>query len=243
MRARILLSVRVTLGLGCQSSLSMAALDPSPRPGRWRESRSIISPCHPQDLTGALPLIFCVRSNVQTLGPDVYSRRGFSGAGTTLLVVLSNPPLTTTGDRTLRRIALFKELFEVEALITANLFSIPTYRTGNLTDAGQAPDGWLGARSDLSVAIGSCTAVLLAYGAQEPSGSARIHFRYQVKMARDLMSTRNLPVWTVGGRPLHPTRWHRHTHRTYPDLEFREALKLSLLRMPDKSGTPSSLTP
>lgn len=99
---------------------------------------------------------------------------------------------------------------------------------------GQAPDGWLAARDQLSHGVENCTAVLLAFGAQEPSGSARRHFRDQVMSTGDLISARNLPVWTVGGRPLHPTRWHRHTHSKYPDLEFREALKLSLLRAPAK---------
>lgn len=180
---------------------------------------------------------------MQTLGTVTNSKHELSRPGTTLLVILSNPPLSTTGDRTLRRIALLQELFGIDATLTANLFSIPTYRTGGLSDVGQASDGWLAARGQLSDAIDNCTAVLLAYGAQEPSGSARRHFRDQVKLARDLMSARNLPVWTTGGRPLHPSRWHRHTHSNYPDLDFREALVLSLSLAPAPAATSKQPAP
>lgn len=151
-----------------------------------------------------------------------------SKPGTVLLVLMSNPPLNTTGDRTRRRVELVRELLEVEETMTANLFSIPTYRTGGIAEAGKEPQGWLDARPVLGDAIEKANAVLLAYGGQEPTGPARSNFRDQVAWMRAAIDARGASVWTIGGRPLHPTRWHRHTHAQYPGIPFREALVLAV---------------
>jgi len=157
-----------------------------------------------------------------------------SKPGTVLLVLMSNPP-TTSGDRTRRRVALLQELLGIEHTLTANLFAVPTYRTGGITEAGVDIHGWQAARPALGEAIAQANAVLLAYGGQEPSGAARKHFREQVAWARATIEERGASVWTVGGRPLHPSRWHRHTHSEHPDVPFREAL-LFAVRPEDRSG-------
>jgi len=141
---------------------------------------------------------------------------------------MSNPPSTTTGDRTRRRVELLQELLDVPEIATANLFSIPTYRTGGIAQAGIEKRGWMEARPAISEAINRCTAVLLAYGGQAPSGPARLHFRDQLAWVQERIDARDLPVWTVGGRSLHPSRWHRHTYAEHPGVEFREALVRSV---------------
>ncbi|SMG44516.1 DUF1643 domain-containing protein [Agreia pratensis] len=155
-----------------------------------------------------------------------------SQPGTILLVLMSNPPSTTTGDRTRRRVELLQTLVGIEETVTANLFSIPTYRTGEISEAGVDADGWLDARPAIVDAMDRCTAVMLAYGGQEPAGQARMHFREQISWAEKLIDARNLPVWTVGGRPLHPSRWHRFTHSNYPEVPFHDALVRSVKRRP-----------
>lgn len=153
-----------------------------------------------------------------------------SQPGTILLVLMSNPPSTTTGDRTLRRVELLQALFGIEESLTANLFAIPTYRTGEISDVGVDATGWLNARPAIAEAMDHCTAIMLAYGGQEPSGPARTHFREQIAWAEQLIESRKLPVWSVGGRPLHPSRWHRFTYSNYPGVPFHDALVRSVVR-------------
>lgn len=175
--------------------------------------------------------------------PGAMRPHDLSRPGTVLLVLMSNPPSTTSGDRTRRRVALLSELLGISATVTANLFSIATYRTGNIVEVGAEPDGWLEARPAISAAIEQCNAVLLAYGGQEPSGPARVHFRGQVAWAETLIEARDLPVWSVGGRPLHPSRWHRFTHAQYPGVLFHEALVRSVEKRPrDGWRRPTALS-
>jgi hypothetical protein len=144
-----------------------------------------------------------------------------------LVVILSNPP-TTSGLRTLQRVELAKKTLGFDSVSAANLFSIPTYRTGGITQVGAEPDGWIAAREGLADAIGKANAVVLAYGCQEPSGAARQHFRNQLAWMRTEISGSGLATWMIDGRPRHPSRWHRHTHTRYPELSFAEALPLVL---------------
>ncbi|MDD9153578.1 DUF1643 domain-containing protein [Plantibacter flavus] len=148
--------------------------------------------------------------------------------GSRILIVMSNPPLGTSGDRTMKRVALMRELLRADSTLTANLFALPTYRTGDISQVGQQPSGWLDARSQILKGVSFADAVVLAYGAQEPRGAARAHFRSQVRWLHDALRMHDMPTWTVGGRPLHPSRWHRHTHRTHPSESFQRALLDSL---------------
>ncbi|WP_154654111.1 DUF1643 domain-containing protein [Acidipropionibacterium thoenii] len=145
-----------------------------------------------------------------------------------LLTIGSNPPLGTSGQRTMGRIALAAEVLGYSEVRLANLFALPTYRTGDLSTVGATADGWLQARPLLQEGLTSAGAVLLAHGKQAPSGSARQHFRDQVAWMDEQIALAGLPVWWVGGEARHPSRWQRHTHRTYPSLTFEEALPLVL---------------
>ena len=109
-----------------------------------------------------------------------------------------------------------------------NLFPLPTYRTTDISLLGTHASDWLTARPAIEVAIGQASLVLLAYGVSEPTGVARMHFRAQVKWLGDLIDSVSSPPYQVGEGPRHPSRWHRWTSRTHPDLTFVEALRLSL---------------
>ncbi|MBG6058055.1 hypothetical protein RCH16_001253 [Cryobacterium sp. MP_M5] len=113
-------------------------------------------------------------------------------------------------------------------MATANVFAIPTHRTGGIAEAGAEPDGWLDARSALTEALAAADAVILAYGCQEPSGRARQHFRNQLAWLQTEIDACGVTTWMVDGRPRHPSRWHRHTYAKYPGLPFSEALPMAL---------------
>lgn len=146
----------------------------------------------------------------------------------TLLVVGSNPPAETSGQRTLARVQQAATILGFEGAVIANLFALPTYRSGGISDLGGTPDGWLDARSALVSGLDACDGVLLAYGTQEPSGEARAHHREQVRWLDEQIEERSLPTWWVGGAPRHPSRWQRYTWRELPGIEFSDALRVAL---------------
>ena len=156
-----------------------------------------------------------------------------------LLVVLSNPP-TTSGIRTLQRVELARETLGYSSVAAANLFGIPTYRTGGISAVGIESNGWFTARAELREAIGAADAVILAYGCQEPSGFARQQFRDQLAWLEAAIEVRDLPRWMIDGRPRHPSRWHRHTYAKHPELTFAEALPLVLLEVKPTGRHPRS---
>ncbi|BCW69973.1 hypothetical protein NicSoilB8_10170 [Arthrobacter sp. NicSoilB8] len=118
----------------------------------------------------------------------------------------------------------------------ANLFSLPTHRTGGIAVAGVSSEGWLEARPSLNRALDEASAVLLAYGVSKPTGTAAEHHLAQVKWLEDQITNRGLAVWWVGGAPRHPSRWQRHTYRAYPGLAFPLALAAALqMRTPSEA--------
>jgi hypothetical protein len=147
-----------------------------------------------------------------------------------LVAVLANPPLTT-GTRTIRRVELAAEVLGFSRSAVANLFALPSHATGGIAELGAGPEGWVSARSPLAAQIGGADALLLAYGASEPSGSARTHFRCQLEWLAERVEARGVAVWCVGDGPRHPSRWQRWTHRAHPGLPFRDALARSLVRV------------
>ena len=58
----------------------------------------------------------------------------------TLLVVGSNPPSQTSGQRTLARVEQARIVLGFERVVVANLFALPTYRSGGVSELGQVPD-------------------------------------------------------------------------------------------------------
>lgn len=145
-----------------------------------------------------------------------------------LLVVGSNPPSETNGQRTLARVEQARIILGFERAVMANVFALPTYRSGGVSELGQVPDGWLTARVELGEALDTCSGVLLAYGVGEPAGEARRLHREQVKWLDTEIEQRALPTWWVGGAPRHPSRWQRYTWRQHPSLDFPRALRQSL---------------
>lgn len=144
-----------------------------------------------------------------------------------LLVVLLNPP-TGSGARTLARVEIAKELLGFSAVATVNLYAIATPNSREISVAGADEQAWLQVRPEIQRAVARSDEVLLAYGVASPTGPARWLYREQVSWLEALLEESVRKVWLVGGRPLHPSRWQRHTWRRHPDLPFREALAREL---------------
>jgi hypothetical protein len=147
--------------------------------------------------------------------------------GCMLVCVLANPP-TTSGVRTLGRVGQAAQLLGYGDVEVVNLFPLATYRTGGINDLGAEAEHWHHARGPIEEALNRAAAVLIGYGATEPSGVARGHHRDQVAWLRQRIVERRLPTYQVGDGPRHPSRWQRWTFRHHPEVPFSEALRLSL---------------
>lgn len=157
---------------------------------------------------------------------DSWSCRSDSGRPL-LLAILANPPLTP-GWRTLRRVELAREVLGYASVDVANLFAAPSQSTSAIAELGATAGSWLAARPQVQTGVMVADGVLLAYGVSSPVGPARQHYRQQVEWLDEQLASREVPVWTVGGIPRHPSRWQRWTSRMHPSLDFRSALALSL---------------
>ena len=111
-----------------------------------------------------------------------------------LVVIGSNPP-TTSGERTLRRVEVARELLGYQTVEVVNLFPLPTYRTSGLAEVGQTREGWRQARGEIRASIARASAVLLAYGVGHPTGAARHHHRSQVTWLDQLLVAEGIAVW------------------------------------------------
>lgn len=161
-------------------------------------------------------------------------------ADSTLLVILANPPLGTTGLRTLNRVSQASAIFGSEKALITNLLSVPTRSTSDIREVGGDPEGWRLSRADIQEKVALAGHIIYAFGVSEPSGPARINFRDQLGWLSTLVARRHGMVWTVGPTPRHPSRWHRFTSRAHPGLDVPTALALSFVSSPVQAFAASA---
>jgi len=148
--------------------------------------------------------------------------------GRSLLAVLANPPLTTSGKRTRDRVALAARFIGCVEITFGNLFPLPSEDVLGIARLGSRPELWFDARVDLAHQLSRADDVLLGWGCTEPAGEARLHHRAQIEWLLTTAESKSTQIWTVGGLPRHPSRWQRYTSRAYPALPFVAALGVSL---------------
>jgi len=130
-------------------------------------------------------------------------------AGSRLAVILSSPPVRA-GRRTRDRVNSLAKLLEVDSYEMANIFAFATTDVNQITTLGASMAPWLQARRPILDALRVSNAVLLAYGVSEPCGVARANCRQQISWLWEAIDSAGISkVFTVGGRPYHPSRWHR----------------------------------
>lgn len=147
-----------------------------------------------------------------------------------LLVVLATPPLTS-GVRTLRRVELATSQLGHATVHITNLVSIRTRDVNELSRLEISPKHWQESRAAIARWLTLRPTVLLAYGCSLPVGPTRMAYKMQLAWLGQALHTAEIDeVITVGGRPLHPSRWHRYTSRVHPTLDFEAALRNSYVR-------------
>jgi hypothetical protein len=154
-------------------------------------------------------------------------------SGMMLVAVLANPPLPDHGDRTRARIEQAADIIGCNAVTIVNLFPLASRSSIGIADLGDAASPWLAAQSDIQEAVTKADAILFGYGVTSPSGRAGEHHRAQIAWTKALVASLPVVPWMVGGQPRHPSRWQRHTSRTFPEMAFADALRLVLCQRVD----------
>lgn len=160
-------------------------------------------------------------------------------SGKVLLAILATPP-ETSGERTLKRLELARQILGFEAVRVVNVLDVPTFRTNGMSTAGKEALPWLQSRAAISAGLAECHGVVLGYGVSEPTGAARLHYRTQIDwLWAELRASESL-IWSVELPPRHPSRWHRLTYKLAPDTLFPDALRTVLLPI-DVSGSATTI--
>lgn len=141
--------------------------------------------------------------------------------------ILINPPLGN-GRATHRHLNALREVLGCDLVQIANILSVPTSSTDDIRKAGVDVGLWHQTRPEVSKLIQSADHIVLGWGLGGITGAARQHFDAQVRWVEHELTRRRegVPVWTVGDRPRHPSRWHqyvsdRHGHAVVGDFQER----------------------
>ena len=124
--------------------------------------------------------------------------------------VLLSPP-TTSGARTLNMLERAQGLLGFESHLLANLFAKPCKDLRELTELGVRSEDWQASRAALGEFLDVSDALFLAWGMSKPSGAARRLLAEQLDwLVQEATVRGHEQVWTVGGQPRHPSRWHQY---------------------------------
>lgn len=159
---------------------------------------------------------------------------GIVGQGR-LVAILLNPPLSTTGIRSLNAVGKAGQLLGYESVEIANLYSEPTSSIAEI-GLSDAIEGWLWARSKLRTALQTGDGLLGGWGVAKLAGLAQKERDRQVAWLRlQAIQAGFNSIWMVGGEPRHPSRWHQYIsdkHGRTTGGTFEERLRQVVVRVP-----------
>lgn len=148
--------------------------------------------------------------------------------------MLLNPPAVSAGTRTRNAVKRVATVMGYDRVVMANLCAVPTPSVVEINALGA--DAWSLARPDLETSIALAAAVLAGWGVAGLSGEARKSMRSQVEWLCGCAQSRGIEsIWTVGGEPRHPSRWHQYVADKYARTSagsFEERIKQVLVPVP-----------
>jgi hypothetical protein len=138
-----------------------------------------------------------------------------------LCALLACPP-TTSGTRTVNALAVASRCLQLPTVSIANLLCVPARDTSAMSKAGIRAAAWDESRAELASAVGQAEVLIAAWGVGPLTGPARQHQRVQIAwLMQTAQASGHAYVWTMGGQPRHPSRWHQFASdrhgRTAPD--------------------------
>lgn len=152
-----------------------------------------------------------------------------------LLILLACPP-TTSGQRTLSRLATLTKVIPGCTVSAANLCSARAADLPALSAVAASVEPWLHARKDISAALSKCDEMMAAWGICPLSGTARQHRVAQLSwLLNTAINCGRSDVLAVGGQARHPSRWHQYVsdvHGRTCGGTFEERLRQVLIKVP-----------
>ncbi|WP_314645677.1 hypothetical protein [uncultured Microbacterium sp.] len=147
-----------------------------------------------------------------------------------LVAILHSLPVGT-GARTLSRIEIAREALGCTSASVANLYAAPLPNS-NLLNLSGMEAAWQAGRDEIARELyrADTTDVLLGYGVQLPTGDQRVVFQAQLRWLTEQLGERQHRVWTFGGRPTHPSRWHRVARREAAESTVADSATALLTR-------------
>lgn len=153
----------------------------------------------------------------------------------TLLAVLLNPPSASTGARSLGAVGRAANVLGYASYQVGNLFSEATPTVVELNLLAVSEGSWSIVRERLSQQLRGSAGVLAGWGVAGASGRfRRIRDERAEWLRREAASYGHSSIWTVGGEPRHPSRWHQYVadkHGRTPGGSFEERLKQVLTQV------------
>jgi hypothetical protein len=183
---------------------------------------------------------------VPSSSPDVSSsgEASSSASGRRLGAVLLNPP-TGSGRATHRHLEVAAELLGCDSVQIANLNDAATPSVVELNRTGREWTGWAAARRSLTALVADSDEILVGWGVSGLSGLAARHRTAQTTWLFDrLHAAGRCEIWTVGGEPRHPSRWHQYVsdrHGRASGDTFSDRLQTVLLRAAIREKTTPSV--
>lgn len=127
----------------------------------------------------------------------------------TLCVVAMNPPVGS-GNRTRNQVEVASHVIGCGRFEIVNLCARPTSSTRDLHTRNIVEADWAAARPALTASINAADEVLFAWGVNPLPGTTNLELRNQIRFVLQLTNERGREVWSVGGQPRHPSRWHQY---------------------------------
>ncbi|GAA5090774.1 hypothetical protein GCM10025760_16880 [Microbacterium yannicii] len=160
-----------------------------------------------------------------------------------LLAILHSLPVGS-GLRTTRRVEIAQRALECDSSSIVNMYPAELSDSNALN--GQVTTDTLARGRELiqrELDSGAISDVLLAYGVQLPTGPIRREYRAQVDWVSAELERRRLRVWSFGGRPTHPSRWHRLVSRVHPGSSVESRAAEFLLPLSSRAESTSTSNP
>lgn len=158
-----------------------------------------------------------------------------------LAALLASPP-TSSGVRTLNKVAAALPLTNCASAAVANLFALPAPDLPALTQLGASHEGWLDARPALQFVIDSADELLLGWGIDPLAGAARASRAAQIEwIVAQAHRAGHTHAWTIAGQARHPSRWHQYVsdrHGRTGHGDFEERLRQVLVKTPLHAAIP-----
>lgn len=123
-----------------------------------------------------------------------------------------------------------------ERLAIANLLNTPSKDAPELNRRVLRESEVIESRLQLSIALSQADEVLLGWGMGGMTGPVRLALRLQVQWLNEMLRAEGFEgVWTIAGRPRHPSRWRQYVGPEKRRVEgdcFEDRLRNVLVRVP-----------